>query len=153
PTMWDNVVDNTGKLLEHTGLGSVVKSLFPDMWYGAGETIKGIDDGTSTRDLNAERKRSNARARERFRNSQQPEDGEWSGNAPFPDLNHNGVDDRIEGYTGPDTSLPPANPAVPVWDLPPIRQASFPMMPPYNPGRSDEWSYFTNNHLANGGMV
>lgn len=153
PTMWDGVVDNTGKLLEHTGLGGIVKELFPDMWYGTGETMKGLDDGNSgTRDLNAERKRSNERARERFR-QQQAANPQPDGGGRFPDLNHNGIDDRIEGYTGPDTGQPPANPAVPVWDLPPTRVASFPNMPPYNPGRDNEWSYFTNNHLANGGIV
>lgn len=153
PTMWDGVVDNTGKLLEHTGLGGIVKELFPDMWYGTGETMKGLDDGNSgTRDLNAERKRSNERARERFR-QQQAANPQPDGGGRFPDLNHNGIDDRIEGYTGPDTGQPPANPTVPVWDLPPTRVASFPNMPPYNPGRDNEWSYFTNNHLADGGIV
>ena len=65
----------------------------------------------------------------------------------FPDLNHNGIDDRLEGYTGPDTQPPIPPPAAYG------RTAQFPDMPPYNPGRDDEWLYFLNNHLADGGMV
>jgi hypothetical protein len=42
---------------------------------------------------------------------------------------------------------------LPVFDAAPQRTAQFPQIPPYDPGRSPEWLYFLNNHLADGGMV
>lgn len=161
PSTWDNVVDNTGKLLSHTGLGSIVSTLFPDMWGGIGNAIKNIG-GVETKypdemavaldDIYGERSQMKR---------------EQEARAKFPDLNHNGIDDRVEGYTGPDTkpkpgktppgTTPPPGRSddipLPVFDLPPTRAAQFPVMPPYDPGRSPEFLYFTNNHLADGGMV
>lgn len=168
PRAWDTVVDNTGKLLSHTALGGIVSTLFPDMWNGMGGAFKGLGTGEinslenptgnpSATYWNAREGRwVNEKGESTDRYSLQPNRQPPTPNPPgtptptptpmFPDLNRNGVDDRIEGYTGP------AIPAV-VWDLPPTRTARFPGMPPYNPGRSDEWSYFTNNHLADGGLV
>ena len=157
PSVWDGVVDNTGKLLGHTALGGIVSTLFPDLWAGAGDLMKGLGlDGA----------RGTATADNDFTHWD-PNEGAWVGGGAgsggrnrrnqgepppppppppdFPDLNHNGIDDRIEGYEGPDTNV--------LFDLPPTRSARFPDMPPYNPGRSDEWSYFANNHLADGGVV
>lgn len=153
PSVWDGVVDNTGKLLGHTALGGVVSTLFPDLWNGAGDLMKGLGiNGAPAGPM-------------RDYPGWDADRGTWAGNDPekkrkkkppvtpppetppatFPDLNHNGIDDRTEGYNGPDTHV--------VFDLPPTRSARFPNMPPYNPGRSDEWSYFTNNHLSEGGVV
>lgn len=150
PSAWDSVVDNTGKLLSNTGLGSIVSTLFPDMWNGIGGIFKGTGEpaGPVYEMSNWDRDRGT------WKNNDGSEGGNGTGQpavAPppvvaFPDLNHNGIDDRLEGYTGPDT-----DPAVPGSKF--GRKARFPNMPPYNPGRSDEWSYFTNNHLADGGMV
>lgn len=156
PSTWDNVVDNTGKLLSHTGLGGIVSTLFPDMWGGIGSAIKNIG-GVETKypdemavamdDIYGER-------------SQMKRDQE--ARARVPDLNHNGVDDRKEGYTGPDTRPKPGTTLPPTRseDIPPIvtgasptRTVQFPVMPPYDPGRSPEFMYFLNNHLANGGVV
>lgn len=161
PSTWDNVVDNTGKLLSHTGLGGIVSTLFPDMWGGIGNAMKNIGNvqtkypdemAVALDDIYGER-------------SQMLRD--QAAKPKFPDLNHNGIDDRVEGYTGPDTkpkpgktpppgtTLPPRSDDIPlpVFDLPPTRTAQFPVMPPYDPGRSPEFMYFLNNHLADGGMV
>ena len=162
PSTWDNVVDNTGKLLSHTGLGGIVSTLFPDMWGGIGNAVKNIGSvqtkypdemAVALDDIYGER-------------SQMKRDQEAK--AKFPDLNHNGVDDRVEGYTGPDTKPKPGktpppgttpppttggNIPPPVFDASPQRTVQFPTMPPYDPGRSPEFMYFLNNHLADGGMV
>lgn len=58
---------------------------------------------------------------------------------PFPDVNHNGIDDRLEGIGGLGAFA--AN-----------RQAVFPTMPPYNPGIDNEWTYFRPG-MARGGIV
>jgi len=162
PSTWDNVVDNTGKLLSHTGLGGIVSTLFPDMWGGIGNAVKNIGSvQTKYPDEMAVALDDIYGERSQMKRVQEAK-------AKFPDLNHNGVDDRVEGYTGPDTkpkpgktptpgTTPPPTTGgeipLPVFDLPPVRTAQFPVMPPYDPGRSPEWTYFTNNHLADGGMV
>ena len=161
PSTWDN----TGKLLSHFGLGAIVSTLFPDLWSAGGDMMKGMFEG----------ERGTATANGDF-TRWDPREGVSLGggssfsrdatgyvdttpsrlppgkNAPpggtFPDLNHNGVDDRLEGYTGPDTQ-PPTTPSAAAYG----RTVQFPDIPPYNPGRDDEWLYFLNNHLADGGMV
>lgn len=162
PSTWDNVVDNTGKLLSHTGLGGIVSTLFPDMWGGIGNAVKNIGSvQTKYPDEMAVAMDDIYGERSQMKRTQEAK-------AKIPDLNHNGVDDRVEGYTGPDTkpkpgktpppgTTPPPTTGgeipLPVFDLPPVRAAQFPTMPPYDPGRSPEFMYFTNNHLADGGMV
>lgn len=42
PSKWDGIVDNAGKLLSHTGLGSIVSTLFPDLWEAGGDMMKGL---------------------------------------------------------------------------------------------------------------
>ncbi len=117
PSVWDGVVDNTGKLLSHTALGGIVSTLFPDMWSGMGDAFKGIGTGAPNSLLEPTGNPSAT-----YWN---PSTGGWTNdqggvvdrysfqvdssmrnnpNAPtpatptpgFPDLNHNGVDDRIE---------------------------------------------------------
>ena len=162
PSTWDN----TGKLLSHFGLGAIVSTLFPDMWSAGGDMMKGMfggERGTATANGDFTRWDPREGVSVGGGSSFSWKDGyldttphavPGKGEPPvvppvgaFPDLNHNGVDDRIEGYTGPDTKVPV------VFDPPPTREVRFPDMPPYNPGRSDEWTYFTNNHLADGGIV
>jgi hypothetical protein len=163
PSVWDGVVDNTGKLLSHTGLGAVVSTLFPDFWKGAGDTMKGLGANGAPGGPMSDYPTWDA------------ERGTWKGNDAdkpnkngprtpnFPDLNHNGVDDRKEGYTGPDTNPP----VVPLPTLPaPVtggtgagtgsqfdttRYVSFPGAS-YQPGIDNEWTYF-RDHLARGGIV
>ncbi len=178
PRAWDTVVDNTGKLLSNTALGKTVSTLFPDMWGGIGDVFKGIGSGGPVKDMpnwDADRgtwKSNDGSSSALPNNATNPssvpkgtfsdEHGTYTSPPPFPDLNHNGVDDRKEGYTGPDTrpkpgTTPPPTHSdpipLPVFDLPPTRTAQFPVMPPYDPGRSPEFMYFLNNHLADGGMV
>lgn len=166
PSTWDNVVDNTGKLLSHSGLGAIVSTLFPDLWSSGGDMMKGLFDGErGTATANGDFTRWDPREGVSMGGGSSfsrdasgyvdttPHDGKKTPVTPgvpgrdFPDLNHNGIDDTVEGYTGPDTKVPV------VFDPPPTREVRFPDMPPYNPGRSDEWTYFTNNHLAEGGVV
>lgn len=138
PSAWDSVVEMGGGLLEHTGLGGIVKSLFPDIWYGAGETLKGLDSGSSgsSRGTNFEYLPQNGSLSEQSDGYYYP--------PGFIDANGNGIDDRYESGTPP--------PYVPS-AAPNPRVASFPNIPPYNPGRDNEWTYFTNNRLAQGGIV
>lgn len=168
PSTWDNVVDNTGKLLSHSGLGAIVSTLFPDLWSSGGDMMKGLFDGErGTATANGDFTRWDPREGVSMGGGSSfsrdasgyvdttPHDGKKTPVTPgvpgkdFPDLNHNGIDDTVEGYTGPDTK--PASD--PKWNLPPTRKVRFPDMPPYNPGRDAEWKYFTHNHLADGGIV
>lgn len=141
-TLLDTVVEGGGKLLESTPLGNAVKTLFPDIWYGTGEAIKGIDDGVSY----GSGGRSPGTNFEDTANGgsliEQPVQYAYGG-LPFPDANGNGIDDRLEGLAGFNT--PAVN-----WGQ---RQAQFPNMPPYDPGRSNEWRYFTGPGYAEGGEV
>jgi hypothetical protein len=165
PSTWDNVVDNTGKLLSHSGLGAIVSTLFPDLWSSGGDMMKGLFDGErGTATANGDFTRWDPREGVSMGGGSSfsrdasgyvdttPNAVPGKGEPPvvppvdtFPDLNHNGIDDRTEDYTGPDTKV--------VFDLPPTRKVRFPDIPPYDPGRSDEWKYFTHNHLAEGGIV
>jgi len=164
PSTWDNVVDNTGKLLSHSGLGAIVSTLFPDLWSSGGDMMKGLFDGErGTATANGDFTRWDPREGVSMGGgssfsrdatgyvdttpSRLPPGKNVPPGGAFPDLNHNGIDDRLEGYTGPDTQPPIPPPAAYG------RTAQFPDMPPYNPGRDDEWLYFLNNHLADGGMV
>lgn len=150
PTVWDNVVDMGGKVLENTTLGSVAKGLFPDLWYGAGEAIKGLQGG-----LGAPQSNRPGDAFWEFQHqgslSSPGEDyGNYGGSGvpvvpppvtpPFPDVNHNGIDDRLEGGT--------------LNEYDRFGQVVFPDLPPYNPGRDPEWLYFRKRAgLRDGGIV
>ena len=144
PTVWDNVVDMGGKLLENTTIGGIVHGLFPDIWADAGEAMKGLGAQSN-------------RPGDAFWEFQhqgslsEPVDsgGGYYGGAPvvpppvvppFPDTNHNGIDDRLEGGTTNQYDR--------------FGQVVFPDMPPYNPGRDNEWLYFRKRAgLADGGIV
>jgi len=143
PTIWDNVVDMGGGLLEHTGLGGAVKALFPDVWYGAGEALKGAKGGKTDNSLPPKSLSEPIRDRSDNNGSKTPRP---TTPAPFPDLNNNGIDDRLEGYTPPPPGTPTNQYGRPGSVL-------FPDMPPYNPGRDNEWLYFRRNALAEGGEV
>lgn len=155
PSLWDNVVDMGGKVLENTTLGGIASTLFPDLWTGAGEAIKGIGSGG----LSGMGAQSN-RPGDAFWEFQhqgslsEPVDsgGGYYGGAPvvpppgvppFPDTNNNGIDDRLEGGTTNEYDR--------------FGQVVFPDMPPYNPGRDNEWLYFrkraAQQGMANGGIV
>lgn len=152
PSTWDKVVDNTGKLLSHTGLGGIVSTLFPDMWNGMGDTFKSMDNGGGVKTKYPE---DMAYALSRLYGD--PHSGQNNGLADFIDLNHNGIDDRLEGVPAPvpgsgggGSPLPPADLGGNQFRS--NRTAVFPDMPPYRPGMDDEWNYF-RDHLARGGVV
>lgn len=151
PSTWDKVVDNTGKLLSHTGLGSLVSTMFPDLWNGMGDTFKGIDNGGGVKT-----KYPDDMAAALAGMYGDPHSGQNNSPIDFIDLNHNGIDDRLEGYTPP-AQTPTGTPGISPPDLGgdqfrSNRQAVFPDMPPYRPGFDDEWNYF-HDHLARGGVV
>ena len=143
PTMWDNIVDKGGQVLANTTLGKVASSLFPDLWYGAGEAMKGISAGTGSGSANAPYWVGESLV------GSNEDSGGYGGSGipapppvapPFPDVNHNGIDDRLEGGT--------------VNEYDRFGEVVFPDMPPYNPGRDDEWLYFRKRAgLADGGIV
>jgi hypothetical protein len=141
PTILDTVVEGAGGLLENTALGGIVKNLFPDVWYGAGETIKGLDDGLTYGGGNTTGPGSTwfEYMAQNGSLSEQSPGGYYPPPPPFPDVNGNGIDDRLEGFTGGIS-----------WGT---RTAQFPNMPPYDPGRSNEWRYFTGPGYAEGGAV
>lgn len=137
PTVWDRAVDMAGSAMGNTLLGGAVKTLFPDFWEGAGDTFKG--NGTM-----------GTLGPDPFDNSSFGSGGGGGGDAyaqpfDFIDLNHNGIDDRMEGYTPP--NRPAASPSQINYG-----SATFPNMPPYNPGVSGEWQYFRPGYAA-GGLV
>lgn len=162
PSTWDKIVDNTGKILSHTSLGTIVSGLFPDLWNGMGDAFKNMDNGgmgslggTSPVDIQNDINRTVLGDPKSGRPSQVLEG--------FVDLNHNGIDDRLEGYTGVDTQpvVPPAttptDPAAPgtpstsnIYDH--AGDVVFPTMPPYQPGKDNEWLYFRKK-MAAGGIV
>lgn len=159
PTMWDSVVDNTGKLLGHTGLGSIVSNLFPDIWNGAGTSIKNLFDngGSATPAYPTDM----ATALAGLLSGQSGQDHSGGHGTPgtptptptpaFPDLNHNGIDDRIEGYHGPDTHPPVTTPSPIDTAQFGTRSVTFPGAN-YRPGIDPEWTYF-HDQLARGGVV
>ncbi len=139
PTVWDRAVDMAGGAMGNTLLGGAVKSLFPDFWYGAGETVKGNGGGgtlgpSSTESLSPLTDGSQS-------------NGGGSGLTGFIDMNGNGIDDRLEGYMFPPVGQPSVPPRINYGN------AVFPDMPPYNPGVSDEWQYFRPQGYAHGGLV
>lgn len=146
PSVWDNVVDMSGKVLEHSALGGVVKELFPDFWYGMGETVKGGATGgsSSLASVGGYDKWGDPTSP---RDSLSPATHSEGGSAglaaavqAFIDANGNGVDDRYE------TVLPGGAGTG-------GRNALFPDMPPYRPGIDDEWRYFRGPGYADGGLV
>ena len=152
PSAWDKVVDNTGKLLSHTGLGALVSGMFPDLWNGMGDIFKGLDNGGGVQTKYPE---DMATALADMYGD--PHSGQNNGPVDFIDLNHNGIDDRLEGYLPPAAQTPTGTPGTSPPDLGgnqfrSNRQAVFPDMPPYRPGVDDEWNYF-HDHLARGGVV
>lgn len=139
PTVWDRAVGMAGGALEHTLIGGAVKTLFPDFWDSAGETFKGNGTGGT---LGADP----------FADTSSFGDSSGGGALPqqlpngFVDLNNNGIDDRLEGYVPP-TTRPVSSPSQINYG-----SATFPDMPPYNPGVSGEWQYFRPGYAA-GGLV
>lgn len=150
PSILDRVVEGAGTILENTTLGGAVKTLFPDVWFGVGETIKGLGSGGT------------GSAPRGFTDTSQ-----WPFTSPegtgtlatpsdtpslvgFIDLNHNGIDDRLEGYVPPPVTPPPSGTPTSNYDR--FGSVVFPDLPPYRPGRDDEWLYFRRN-MAHGGLV
>lgn len=137
-TVWDQVVEGAGGLAEKTGWGSLVKNLFPDFWYDTGEAMKGIDDGV---------RYGGSGVRTNFEDTanggsliEQPVQYAYApAMLPFPDVNGNGIDDRLEGLGAVNGNNRP-------------RTAVFPTMPPFRPGTDAEWQYFRDGY-AEGGMV
>lgn len=154
PSTWDNIVDNTGKLLSHTGLGAVVSTLFPELWDGMGNNMKGLDDGNSRGARNTGPADPNAWKTPWTTHTS--ENGPAPLPAAFPDLNFNGIDDRIEGYVAPRAPEPnPPTVVAPGGDAPAqydrYGNLVFPDIPPYRPGIDDEWLYYRK--MARGGLV
>lgn len=156
PTVWERAVDMAGGAMENTLLGGAVKSLFPDFWYGAGETFKG--NGNS---VGAERLQDQGNGLDYWGDPTSPRQahrGSSDNNSGtgrealvgFVDLNGNGIDDRLEGYVPPGTGQPPPPASTPQINY---GSAFFPDMPPYNPGVSAEWQYFRPKGYAAGGLV
>lgn len=146
PTIWDNVVDMTGSMLDNSLLGMAAKNFFPDAWYGAGEAFKGNSNGGGTVDFGRlESLADNGGNGDTGYYNPDAYYGGEGGLSGFIDANGNGIDDRLEGYT------PPA-PVQQVASLTP-RNVSFPDMPPYRPGIDNEWRYFTGPGYAEGGLV
>lgn len=164
PSTWDKVVDNTGKLLSHTGLGSIVSGLFPDAWNGMGDAFKGLGNGGSGSGTTpiydpasdteiADRTHSGQTGGASILDLLNPA----GSGAPaqtvasavpaaaqgFTDVNHNGIDDRFEGLSGAASTN--------VYDR--YGDVVFPNMPPYNPGIDDEWTYFRKHGYADGGTI
>ncbi|MFA5899580.1 MAG: hypothetical protein WC829_10750 [Hyphomicrobium sp.] len=167
PTVWDQVVEGGGKLLEHTALGGAVKALFPDLWFGGGETMKGLGEGLNLGNsgtvtqgkngpLNSITQQSDAwlmaTGQKDTPRTSGSDDGSSYGQQlqGFIDLNHNGIDDRLEGYVPPPPTPPTGTPSPDQYDR--YGSVVFPDMPPYDPGRDDEWLYFRKN-MAAGGLV
>lgn len=141
PTVWERAVDMAGNAFDDTLLGGTIKTLFPDFWNESGETIKGNRPmGTLPSSIYPPDS-----LLEYDRSSSAPN----SGLVGFIDMNGNGIDDRLEGYTPPTAGQPPAS-------APPqisYNDAFFPDMPPYNPGVSPEWQYFRPRAFRHGGYV
>lgn len=151
PTMWENVVDMAGSVADNTLLGTAVKHLFPDVWYGAGEMMKGnggfgLSGTLSESEFNAANNFGSIASR---------------GEGRFPDENRNGIDDRLEKPPKPSDPIPP--PVTPDPNAPKPGTVSpteydrwgevvFPDLPPYNPGIDPEWLYFRKRY-AEGGIV
>lgn len=147
PSTYDKVIDNAGKLLSKTGIGYIVSTLFPDVWNAGGDMMKSLDDG-GMGTLGGEGEPGTY---------WDPATGTWVGGGQdtpktgkktptdagtttpppvsFPDVNKNGVDDRLEP---------------PFYD--PYGDVVFPDIPPYRPGYDDEWLYFRQK-MAQGGVV
>lgn len=146
PSVWDNVVDNTGKLLSHTGLGGIVSTLFPDFWAGMGDSMKGLATGSPPVPMSQVPNWDNDRG-VWYGSDSSRESPQIGGLVGFIDVNGNGIDDRLEGYT-PGGTLPPGAPR----PSPTGRDVVFPDMPPFNPGIDAEWRYFRDTY-ADGGEV
>lgn len=149
PSAYDNVIDNAGKLLSHTGLGALISTLFPDLWNAGGDMMKGLDGGMGSFGGLTSVDIQNIVNNQVYSNNRPkpgvaPPEEEPPVVPPatdFPDVNNNGIDDRLE----PPGSVVPA----PVWDQ--YGQVVFPG-PGYKPGLHDEWMYFRQK-MAEGGVV
>ena len=140
PTDYDQTVDFIGDMAVGTPLGKLVNWVAPDAILGISELFKGLDDGVTY---------GGTGVRTNFQDSasggsliEQPSQYAYAP-LPFPDVNGNGIDDRLEGIGFMGSQ--PTNFGV--------RQVRFPTTPPYDPGRSGEFSYFTGQGYAEGGMV
>jgi hypothetical protein len=140
PTAYDQAVDFIGDMAVGTPIGGLVNLAAPDAIRGVSEFFKGLDDGVTY---------GGTGVRTNFQDSasggsliEQPSQYAYAP-LPFPDVNGNGIDDRLEGIGFMGSQ--PTNFGV--------RQVRFPTTPPYDPGRSGEFSYFTGQGYAEGGMV
>lgn len=133
-TLFDKLIGFGGTALENTALGGIAKGLFPDMWFGAGEAIKSLDNGTFSMPDEQDPDWWRSLASE-VRPTAAPT------TTPPPDDDDD--DDDDDGGTGTGGTAP-------IYDR--NGMVVFPDLPPYNPGRDDEWLYF-RKRLANGGLV
>lgn len=141
PTVWENAVDMAGNAFGNTLLGGAVRTLFPDFWDESGETLKGNRPmGTLP---------SSVYPPDSLVKDNQSSGTPNNGLVGFIDMNGNGIDDRLEGYTPPAAGQPPAA-------APPqisYNEAFFPNLPPYRPGVDAEWQYFRPRTFRHGGYV
>lgn len=160
PSLWDHVVDGGMGLLSNNILGGIAKWILPDVWSGATDALKGLGDnfkfgsGTSRGPdpmlHNSQGEDTEAERAFRFKQRYAVDGNGGTAAAPggpkpqpdpftdFIDRNHNGIDDRLE----------PDAPGVHT-HAPNERTVRFPNIPPYNPGRSDEFRYFGGNQYGN----
>ena len=175
PSVWDKVVEGGGKLLEHSTLGSVVKTLFPDIWEGGGQIMKGKPGGGGSSGSTAadtpswhqqitnplyrpsEERPWRSLAEERPSRHSNPivppgtpggNGGGGTGGNGGGGTGGNGgggTGGNGGGGTGGTGSLPTYD----RWG-----NVVFPNLPPYNPGVDPEWLYFRKAAgMANGGIV
>jgi len=162
PSVWDKVVEGGGKVLEHSTLGSVVKTLFPDIWEGGGQIMKGKPGGGSSGSAATDTPSWHQQiTNPLYRPS---EERPWRSLAEERPSRHSnpivppgtppgtpggngggGTGGNGGGGTGGTGSLPTYD----RWG-----NVVFPNLPPYNPGVDPEWLYFRKAAgMANGGIV
>lgn len=146
-SLLDDIIDGAGNMASNTLLGSAVKGLFPDMWYGGLEAIKGLDNGTYRPAATA-----NDQPRRQPRGTKSNYDNRYKEGhgRDDDDDDDNGGNNGGGGGGGGGTPTPGG----PIYDR--DGYVIFPDLPPYNPGVDDEWLYFRNTKPAGyaaGGLV
>lgn len=139
--IWNAVVSGAGGILGNTAMGGIVKTLFPDFWNSTGETIKGLD--TAPRGAASA---SRGEETEPYTTAQGFVEAVNSILSP-DDEDDDDADDGGNGGGGT-----PGTGTGPIYDR--FGDVVFPDLPPYNPGRDDEWLYFRQRpELRDGGIV
>lgn len=142
PSIWDNVVNGAGGVLGNTLVGGAVKKLFPEFWEEAGGGFRSLGERTDGARISSDVPQSIMSV---------GDGGSSNGYAVL-----DGYTTALGGAAQPSTGQVPA-PVVPVPAAPVIDQYGnvvFPDMPPYNPGRDNEWQYYRGRQgYADGGIV